>query len=123
MRLLLLAVLLAEDPQPDVLDAVELPLAAQELRATGLAPAEVAGVLGAARAAGLGAGDATRLLRVLLDGVREHGLAPRLAGAVRHRLDEGLRGAALHTAVQADLASGDGPPAAPPAPPPHAGHR
>lgn len=121
MRLLLVALLLAQPPLADVLVALELPVAARDLRAAGVSPAEAAGVLGAARRHGLGPADAARLVGALEAAVRAHGVAPNLAAAVDARLAAGLRGEALHAALAEDVAKGGGPPAAP-RPAAHWGH-
>lgn len=121
MRLLLVALALAQAPIADVLVALELPVAARDLRAAGVSPAEAAGVLGAAREHGLGPADATRLVLALEAAVRAHGVAPNLAGAVKARLAAGLRGEVLHAAVAEDVAKGGGAPAAPKAAA-HGGH-
>ncbi len=107
------------EPEDDILLVLDLPLAAQQARASGVPEAVVAAVLASARDAGLPAQEAVEILEVTAEApAAGEGAARRppqhLGAFVRVKLAEGLRGPALAEAIRAYVAKpSDTPPAVP----------
>ena len=87
-----------------ILAASALPALAGEIRGAGVTQRDLAGVLALLGERRIPATDARRILDEEWRAAREHGPVPGLAGFVRGRLDEGLRGEALAAAIRGEHA-------------------
>jgi hypothetical protein len=98
-----------------VVVALGLPQAAQAARQSGLSEDEVRATLRAVREAGVGAAEATELLRRTSKLAREHGPVEGFADLVKSELASGKRGRDLAMALKAaHAARGRGPRGGPP---------
>ena len=87
-----------------IVAASALPALADEIRAAGVPRRDLEGVLTLLGDRRIPATDARRILDEEWRAAREHGPVPGLAGFVRGRLDEGIRGEALAAAIRGEHA-------------------
>jgi hypothetical protein len=89
-------------PAQGVQLALDLPIAARDLRRAGVPEPEVKIVLSSSRAKGLSAQEAGTLIRGAERDVKERGPVDNLGAFVQSKLDEGLRGKELAAAIHAE---------------------
>ena len=82
--------------------AGDLPRLAQELRDKGLDASEVRAALAAAQSAQLPAKDAAMVLKESVEPVTEHGPIENFGSFVKAKLDSGLRGKDLSSAIRSE---------------------
>jgi hypothetical protein len=92
----------AQDPNDSLKLALDLPIAARDLRRVGVLEPDVRVVLQSGRDKGLSAVEASGLLRAIEQDVKERGPINNLGAFVHMRLGEGMRGAALAGAIHAE---------------------
>jgi hypothetical protein len=85
-----------------LLDAIQLPVIADQLRADGVDDADVRQALVAARETKLSAGDAGEALKVADSEVRKHGPLAAFGDFLARQLHLGKRGKELETAIRAE---------------------
>lgn len=109
----------ATDP---LLEALDLPQAAEALRQDGVPPEDVRTALDAARDGKLTAAQAARAMRDSHDAVKNHGVPPGMGPFVRAQIEAGLTGKELAEAIRKECEARGLPPRQPGQPPPGEAH-
>jgi hypothetical protein len=92
----------AQDQNDSLKLALDLPIAARDLRRVGVLEPDVRVILQSSRDKGLSAVEASSLLRAVEQDVKERGPINNLGAFVHMRLGEGMRGAALAAAIHTE---------------------
>lgn len=92
----------AQDQNDSLKLALDLPVAARDLRRVGVLEPDVRVILQSSRDKGLSAVEASSLLRAVEKDVKERGPINNLGAFVHERLGEGMRGAALVASIHAE---------------------
>lgn len=92
----------AQDQSAGLQLALDLPIAARDLRRVGVLEPDVRVILQSSRDVSLSATEASALLRALEADVKARGPIDNLGAFVHKRLGEGVRGAALAAAIHAE---------------------
>ncbi len=101
LELLFIASLAFAEEAPPLVDAIQLPVAAERARAAGYTKKDVDEVLASAKSHKLGAGGAAEQLDDAGEAAEKHGPVDNLGAFVKAQLDDGKRGKDLAAAIHA----------------------
>jgi hypothetical protein len=92
----------AQDQSDSLKLALDLPIAARDLRRAGVAEPDVRVILQSSRDKGLSANEGSALVRAVEEDVKARGPINNLGAFVHQKLGEGMRGAALAASIHAE---------------------